>query len=154
MQLVSQIKQQSKTRTEETGSFLQESYELSDKALTTAIQEIDGQERKFFQKLVDILGRFDTAQITSLDASLAELIDTYKRLKPKAVDQDKTSLEALKIENKNLTEELKITRDTMSNMIEEFGSMFGGGKDNEIDSESVVEQVAKSSRLAAEKARE
>ena len=154
-QLVSQIKQQSKTRTEETGSFLQESYELTDTELTTAVKEIDKQERKFFQKLVDILAHSDTGQITSLDASVAELIDTYKSLKPKPIEignseqaeQDATEIEVLKSNNETLAEELKVTKETMSNMIKEFGCMFGGGKDHELGSDDVVGKVVDPSAL-------
>ena len=148
-QLVSQIKQQSKTRTQETGSFLQESYDLTDNELTSAVKSIDKQERKFFQKLVDVLGRSDVSQITSLDASVAELVDTYKSLKPKAVSanidegagENTADIEALKVQNESLVEELKITKETMSNMIKEFGSMFGGGQDHDLDNAEVAEKV-------------
>lgn len=147
-QLVSQIKKQSKTRTEETGSFLQEVYDLSDTELTDAVKAIDKQERRFFQKLVDVLSRSDASQITSLDASVAELVDTYKSLKPKPVEAiikegpaDNDDLEALRVENAALTEELKDTRETMSGMIAEFGNMFGGGQDHDLDSSEVTEKV-------------
>ncbi len=150
-QLVSQIKKQSQARTEETGSFLQEAYDLSDTELTVAVKNIDKQERRFFQKLVDVLSRSEPSQITSLDASVAELVDTYKSLKPKPIeevakpgeaDNSADDLEALRTENANLTEELKITRETMSGMISEFGNMFGGGEDNDLDSSEVADRFA------------
>jgi preprotein translocase subunit YajC len=149
-QLVSQIKTQSKTRTEETGSFLQEFYDLSDMELTIAVAAIDKQERRFFQKLVDTLSRSDASQITSFDATVAELIDTYKSLKPKQVDattkvgaDDNTEdLNSLRAENATLAEELKITRETMSSVISEFGSMFGGGIDNKLESSDIANKVA------------
>jgi preprotein translocase subunit YajC len=152
-QLVSQIKKQSKTRTEETGSFLQEVYDLSDTELTVAVKEIDKQERRFFQKLVDVLSRSEPSQITSLDASVAELVDTYKSLKPKPVEvmteqgeagSNAEDLEELRAKNETLTEELKITRETMAGMIAEFGNMFGGGEDNDLDSGDVADRVATS----------
>ena len=152
-QLVSQIKQQSKTRTAEAGSFLQETYGLSDSELISAVEEIDKQERRFFQKLVNALAKSDSNLITSLDASVAELVDTYKSLKPKAVEAipDATDsvgdikeyeavIEALKIKNEDLNEELIITRETMANTIKEFGSMFGGGGMDQ-DNAEVTEKV-------------
>lgn len=154
-QLVSQVKEQSQTRAEETGSFLQDLYDLSDSELSVAVTTIDKQERQFFQKLVDVLGRSDASQITSLDASVAELVDTYKSLKPKPIeaaakageaDNDEDDLEALRAENASLAEELKITRETMSGMISEFGNMFGGGEDNDLDSNEVVGRVSSSTR--------
>jgi lipopolysaccharide export LptBFGC system permease protein LptF len=152
-QLVSQIKKQSKTRTEETGSFLQEAYDLSDTELTVAVKAIDKQERRFFQKLVDVLSRSEPGQITALDASVAELVDTYKSLKlkpveaitkPSKADDNTDDLETLRAENASLTEELKITRETMSGMISEFGNMFGGGEDNDLDSNEVANRFATS----------
>jgi hypothetical protein len=152
-QLVSQIKTQSKARTEETGSFLQEFYNLSDTELATAVAAIDKQERRFFQKLVNTLSRSDASQITSFDATVAELIDTYKSLKPKQVDttskagaDDNTDdLNKLRAENATLAEELKITRKTMASVISEFGSMFGGGKDNKFESSDIANKVGISS---------
>ncbi len=152
-QLVSQIKTQSKARTEETGSFLQEFYDLSDMELAIAVAAIDKQERRFFQKLVDTLSRSEASQITSFDATVAELIDTYKSLKPKQVDAttkvgsdyNAEDLNSLRAENATLAEELKITRETMASVISEFGSMFGGGKDNKLESSDMANKVAISS---------
>ena len=146
--LVEQIKQQSKTRTQETGSFLQEIYQLDDSELTNAVSMIDKQEKKFFQVLVDVIGFNETDKITSIDADLAALIDTYKNLKPKVPDaklqdseQTLEEIERLKKENSNLQEELTITKKTMGDMIGEFGNMFGGGSDHELAKHEVVEQV-------------
>ena len=149
-QLVSQIKTQSEARTEETGSFLQEFYDLSDMELAIAVAAIDKQERRFFQKLVDTLSRSEASQITSFDATVAELIDTYKSLKPKQVDAtnkvgsdyNAEDLNSLRAENATLAEELKITRETMASVISEFGSMFGGGKDNKLESSDMANKVA------------
>lgn len=153
-QLISQIKKQSKTRTEETGSFLQEVYDLSDNELTVAVQSIDKQERRFFQKLVDVLTKSDPHQITSLDASVAELVDTYKSLKPKPVEavgavdpSDNDDLELLRVQNTNLKEELKTTQATMAGMIAEFGNMFGGGQDHDLDSSEVADKVVVPGKL-------
>ena len=66
---------------------MQEAYDLSDTELTVAVKNIDKQERRFFQKLVDVLSRSEPSQITSLDASVAELVDTYKSLKPVLIEQ-------------------------------------------------------------------
>ena len=104
----------------------------------------------FFQKLVDTLSRSEASQITSFDATVAELIDTYKSLKPKQVDattkvgsDDNTEdLNSLRAENATLAEELKITRETMASVISEFGSMFGGGKDNKLESSDMANKVA------------
>jgi hypothetical protein len=152
-QLVSQIKTQSKARSEETKSFLHEVYDLSDKELAVAVAAIDKQEKFFFQKLIDTLNFSDISQITTLDSTVVKLIDTYKSLRPKQVeasakagaDNNTDDLNTLRVENATLAEELKITRETMASVISEFGSMFGGGKDNKLEISDIANKVAISS---------
>ncbi len=100
--------------------------------------------------MINIFYRDEYAQIPTLDAALAEVIDTYKSLKPKqdetAVDPNmKADLDELRVANEKLKDELLITKNTMSDMIAEFGNMFGGGKDHELAKHEVVEKVESSS---------
>lgn len=150
-QLVDQIKKQSELRTQETGSFLQEIYQLEDVDLKKAVEAIDKSEKEFFQKLVDSYLITSPELITSMDASVAGLIDVYKELKPRAPEVDQSSkgeleqlskvAEKLGQENEKLKEELSITQNTITNMISEFGNMFGGGAGHELANYEVVEKV-------------
>lgn len=146
--LADQIKQQSDLRLKETGSFLQEKYSFEGNQLQKAIKLIDKTEKSFFQKIINLYLHRDAAALSSLDAAVAELIDVYKSLTPaktETVQSDtgelEDEIEHLKLTNANLAEELAITKQTMSNMIGEFGNMFGGGSDNNLDQEEVVEKV-------------
>ncbi|MFT5225407.1 MAG: hypothetical protein ACI8XX_001155 [Polaribacter sp.] len=145
-QLVFQIKKQSKSRSEETGSFLQEIYGLSDDDLMVAAKTIDKQERLLFQKLVDALSQSGASEITSLDTSVYVLVDAYKSLTPKPVEminnEGADDLEALRSKNAALTEELRVLRVTISSMSSEFRNLFGGGQDNDLDSGDVMDKVA------------
>ncbi len=160
-QLIAQIKKQSEVRTSETGSFLQEIYQLEGDDLKKAVELIDKGEKNLFQKLIKAYLTEDAEIITSIDASVAELIDIYKDLKPKIEkvegmpDAERDSLmkqiEELQRNNDKLTGELGITKTTMGNMIAEFGNMFGGGADHELASFEVVEKVeAKSDQVTDE----
>jgi len=150
-QLVSQIKKQSALRTQETGSFLQEIYQLEDEELSKAVRAIDKSEKDFFQKLIDSYLTDDPALITSIDAAVAGMIDTYKDLKPKQpevdtsigdeLDESRKKIRMLEAANEKLKEELGITKETMAGMIAEFGNMFGGGSDHELANFEVVEKV-------------
>ena len=150
-QLVAQIKKQSEVRTQETGSFLQDIYQLEDTELKEAVATIDKSEKNLFQKLVKSYISDDPVLVSSMDAAIAELIDTYKELKPREQIIEKGSEEnerllgdeiaKLREENGSLKHELEITKETMSNMIGEFGNMFGGGADHELASFEVVEKV-------------
>ena len=161
-QLVAQIKKQSDVRTSETGSFLQDIYQLEDDDLKKAVDVIDKGEKHLFQKLINGYLTADPEIIASIDASVAELIDIYKDLKPKVEEvqvNDESELESLRNQvdelqtaNKTLDEELNITKTTMGNMIAEFGNMFGGGADHELANFEVVEKVSESSDTPEEEA--
>lgn len=148
-QLVAQIKKQSEVRTNETGSFLQEIYQLEGDDLKVAIDLIDKGEKLLFQKLINSYLNDDVAIITAMDASVAELIDIYKELKPKVEEVDVMpesesllkQIEELTNSNNSLKDELGITKTTMGNMIDEFGNMFGGGADHELANFEVAEKV-------------
>lgn len=147
--LIQQIKHQSKTRLEETGSFLNEKYRFEGKELKQAIKSIDRAEKKFVQTFINVYLKRDAHGLTAMDATVAEMIDTYKSLSPVMPEADDTvsasdleqELSELKAINTKLADELHITKETMSNMISEFGNMFGGGKDHELDQDEVVEKV-------------
>lgn len=149
--LVAQIKKQSEVRTQETGSFLREIYQLEDDELAKAIILIDKGEKSFFQKLINSYLGSDASIITSMDATVAELIDIYKGLKPKPVETEgmpaeerqqlMDNVERMNEQNNKLKNELDITKATMNSMLGEFGNMFGGGKDHELDSFEVAQKV-------------
>jgi len=159
--LVQHIKHQSKTRTEITSSFLNEKYLLEGNDLKQAVLSIDLTERKFYQKLINVYLQRDAQGFTSMDASVAEMVDIYKSLSPvmpesEALDTEKTLKELDEKENKikelqgshdKLVEELAITKETMSNMIGEFGNMFGGGQDHDLDKSEVLEKVVEQQDL-------
>jgi hypothetical protein len=150
-QLVSQIKKQSDLRLKETGSFLQDIYQLGDEDLAKAVKLIDKSEKQLFQKLIDSYLTDDPELIVSIDAAVAGMVDTYKELKPKESEIDTSiaderdallkQVKQLEESNEKLKEELGITKTTMSNMIAEFGNMFGGGSDHEMANFEVVEKL-------------
>lgn len=148
--LVDQVKHQSKTRLQTTSSFLHEKYRFEGNELAKAVKYIDKAEKKFIQNFINIYLKREANKLESMDASLAELIDAYKSLSPIMPDAETmASLESanpeelakLRESNENLVEELAITKETMGNMIREFGNMFGGGKDHQLEKEEVVEKV-------------
>ncbi len=152
MQLSEQLKTQSQVRRDQTGSFLQDIYQLEDAELKKAVNAIDVQEKQFFQKIIDIFYHNKLELVPTLDAALAALIDTYKSLKPKeiiretgaapeVVEELKTANAELMKSNAQLTEELAITKKTMDGMISEFGNMFGGGSNNELGKAEVVDKL-------------
>ncbi len=148
LKLVEQIKHQEESRHNLNRSYLKEKYNLEGPQLKKAISAIDKSEKRFFQKVIDLYLKRDSDALGSLDADVAELIDTYKSLTPvpatevKEDSEKDEQIEILRAANAQLTEELAITNKTMSDMIAEFGNMFGGGSDNKLKQDEVVEKVA------------
>lgn len=154
--LIDQLKQQSRIRMEETGSFLSEKYRFEGNELEKAIKSIDKAEKKFMQKVINVYAKRNSENLISLDAWVAELIETYKGLSPvmPEVDEQQANTsasaesegEVLRLTelNESLAEELKITKETMGNMISEFGNMFGGGSEHELEQNEVMEKMTES----------
>ena len=154
--LVEQVRHQSDLRLKETGSFLEEKYRFEGSELKKAVESIDKAEKKFIQKVINMYLKRDPHEMEAMDASMAELIEAYKELTPANVggggevaetddealpDDLSEEVEQLRSSNQKLTEELAITKKTMGNMIAEFGNMFGGGQENALESEEVLEKV-------------
>lgn len=146
--LVKQIKQQSKTRLGETGSFLSEKYRFEGNELEKAVKTIDKAEKKFMQHVINMYLQRDSHKLEVMDASVAELIEAYKELSPVMPEENSSAsaeqeeqLNDLREANEKLTEELTITKQTMGNMINEFGNMFGGGQENQLPEEEVIKKV-------------
>ncbi len=160
--LVEQIRQQSKLRLEETGSFLEEKYRFEGDELNRAVERIDKAEKLFFQRVINLYLKRDDERLQSLDAWVAELIDVYKSLSPTMPvagdagpdEETRQKLTELETRKQALEEELKITKATMGNMISEFGNMFGGGRDSSLDQSAVMEKVVNPDEVDTEKVTE
>jgi hypothetical protein len=145
LKLVEQIKQQSEARQNLTSSHLKEKYNLEGARLKKAITLIDKSEKRFFQKVINLYLKRDSEALGSLDADVAELIDTFRSLTPLPAAENKSEkdekIELLQEANTQLSEELAITNKTMSDMIAEFSNMFGGGSSNEQEQGEVVDKM-------------
>ena len=89
-----------------------------------------------------------------MDSSVAELIDSYKSLSPVMPDTDALladmigELEELRAANADLTEKLKASEETVNNMVNEFGNLFGGGDANDLADDEVAGKLSNSHDLA------
>ena len=135
-------------RGEQTESFLRVIFKLEGEDLQAALENIDKHETQFLQQLINSLYRGKVSQIGALDAELDKLIESYKCLLPRVEESaseltDATQeVTALRGENERLRSELVLVKNKMSDMISEFGNMFGGGKEHKLDLHEVKEKVA------------
>lgn len=146
-QLESMVKNRSLLHGEKTRSFLQVAYDLDGEELSAALEHINRHVTKFFRHLVDSLYQGDHTQLSTFEAALDELIESYKCLQSRSKAIPREQLEAtqelvsLRGENETLRDELSVARNKLSDAIAEFGDMFGGGKDHQLALHEVVERI-------------
>ncbi|MBT8433554.1 MAG: hypothetical protein KJN95_02750 [Gammaproteobacteria bacterium] len=141
------IKGRSAAHRQQTESFLQVVYQLQGDDLRNTLADIDKHETDFFQHLIQCLYRGDKAQIKTLDMSLDKLIKSYKCMQPKVeippLEQPEVVQEitTLRGENDMLKGDLSIAQNKISDLITEFGEIFGGGKDHQLTLQEVIDKV-------------
>ena len=151
-QLIEQVKHQSEVRLHRNTRFFKEKYMLDARHLDSALRLVDRVENRFMQKMINVYLKRDSKGLTEMDAFVAELVTTYQSLSPEIPTNDLLrkfnkhpaifeEFEVLKQTNKDLKEEITITKRTMSDMISEFSSMFGGGADSSMDPHDVIEEL-------------
>ncbi len=137
-QLVSQINHFSEVGMKKTSTYLHDTYELEGSELRQAVNEIDTREKEFMQKIIHLFLHGETSQLTEMNTAMTELIEPYKKLRPKipapiVSDGEQSALmklETMGAQNEKLTEELKITKERMMSIIARFYNRSGGGDDH------------------------
>jgi hypothetical protein len=141
------IKGRSSAHRQQTESFLQVVYQLQGDDLMNTLADIDKHETEFFQSLIESLYRGGRAQISTLDMSLDKLIKSYKCMQPRVetspleqpeVVQEMTTLRGA---NESLRNDLSVAQNKISDLITEFGEIFGGGKDHQLTLKEVMDKV-------------
>ncbi len=146
--LTARFKKRADQRAEQTEAFLQAVYHLEEQDLRSALQDIEKHEQNFFQLLVTSLQKGKAAHIGGLDAALEQVIDSYKCLQPRVEEpgpdaqQDEQEIGTLRSENDELRSELSLAKNSLSDMIAEFGNMFGGGKEHELEMHELKKKLA------------
>lgn len=133
--LVGRIRNAQPQREAALAEFLGSNYGLEDEALSAATASLWGSELKMLQRFIGIYGSRDAAAAAKFDADLAVAIEPYQALGGAVIVQedrvdepgvDPAELDALRAENKRLSDELRITMETMSRMLNEYSTMFSG----------------------------
>lgn len=143
----SRVKQRSLLRGEQSRAFLQSVYNLDGEELSAALEKIDHQESEFFQQLLVSFSRGGGKQLATIDTALDKLIDAYichqsrRDAIPGEALETGQELASLHGENESLRSELSVAKNQLSDLISEFGDMFGGGKDHQFDLHEIVEMI-------------
>lgn len=145
--LASRVRKRSRLRDERSRAFLQSAYSLDDEELSAALEKIGDRESEFFQHLLISLNRGGGTQLATIDSALDKLIESYISHPPRSEAIPGEELEtdpelaSLHGENEILRNELSVAKDQLSDLISEFGDMFGGGKDHHFALHEIVEMI-------------
>ena len=145
--LIARIKNGKAEREKAIVQFLEQGMSLSGEALQQAKVAILRGELGMVQRIAGVYRLRDAAGLARIDDELYAAIGPYHALSGAAVQAgggeaapvDDDELERLRQENRRLSEELTITMETMSRMLNEYSSVFAG---HAPDGEAAVDATA------------
>ncbi len=139
--LVQKLKEDGGRRKEETKKLLQDKFGFESAVAEEIATKARREERKFYQYAINFYLRRDAMSFENLNIDFEGAVDAYRSLEPPGVGGGSTEevvatdesgeIRRLTIENKRLSDEVGVTMQTMSRMMDEFSSMFAGGAESE-----------------------
>lgn len=132
--LVARVKQGKAEREALLGKFLSEQMGLAGEVLDEARVTMLRGELGLLQRFVHLYGKRDAARASRFDTDLEAAIQPYHALaiagdpivEAEAGEGDGSELERLRAENSRLSDELRITMETMGRILNEYSTMFAG----------------------------
>lgn len=131
--LVARVRQERPQRERAIEEFLSARLGYEGDALRLSTIALGRAELTLLQRFAALYRARDAALAKRFDAELYAALDAYHALgaavqaaEAAQADTDSAELEALRRENTRLSEELRITMETMSRMLNEYSTMFSG----------------------------
>jgi len=128
--LVSRIKEDADRRLSETQKVMEEQYGFADEELKEIVAKIVRDEKVFYQNVINMYLKRDQKAFENMNVDFEGAVETYRTLEvPDRSTGDDESAEAqasLQTEIESLKAELKITMNTMGNMLAEYAAAFSG----------------------------
>jgi hypothetical protein len=145
--LVQRIKEDRARRKQETKDILIKRFGFSEDQVGELATTIDREEKRFYQVLINTYLQRDVSVFENLYIEYESAVDPYRVLEPplQAAGTGETTgeydespeLMRLQTENKRLSEEVRITMETMGRMLNEYSAMFAGGGSEELDKDKI-----------------
>lgn len=145
--LAAAVKRGEQHRIEEIRKWLESRYQYQNEALDKMVDDLVKGEREFYQTLIDLYLQRDASALVKVNVVVEKLTDLYRSLKlPQTSvventgngDDTDAKTTSLREENKRLTEELRVTMDSIGRMLHEYSTMFGGGADTAVDTKKLM----------------
>jgi len=132
--LVARVKNSRNEREAAIASYLVERMGMSGEPLEQAKAAILRAEMVLLQRFANVYRKRDAGAAAQFDIDLAAAVGPYHELHVEGIEvtadepaADASEFEQLRAENERLSEELRVTMETMSRMLNEYSSMFAGG---------------------------
>jgi hypothetical protein len=132
--LATRIKNARTEREAKIARFLGERMGISGQALEQAKTAMSRAELLLLQRFAGVYKNRDEGAAAQFDMDLEAALAPYYELEgggivvaPEPPDEDVSALETLRVENQRLSDELRVTMETMSRMLNEYSTMFSGG---------------------------
>ncbi|MCU7923588.1 MAG: hypothetical protein KZQ88_12925 [Candidatus Thiodiazotropha sp. (ex Dulcina madagascariensis)] len=136
--LAERVQSDKPKRTERLKKLLEERYGYQDEILDQSLHNIMQTEMLLFQNVINGFLKDDQVHLQQMDVDVENLVLSFQNLElsegaaaaVEAPSSDDEEVNHLKAENERLSDELRVTMDTMGRMLNEYSSMFSGGIDN------------------------
>jgi hypothetical protein len=157
LHLSERVQNDKPARDERLKSLLSNAYGLSGQELEQVLHNITQAEMLLFQNLINGYMKDNQVVLQQVDVDEENLVLAYQGLKPvagaaaqteAAAAGDEEEMQRLKDENQRLSDELRVTMDTMGRMLNEYSSMFAGGADKPLTRTPSVEPPAATAQTA------
>jgi hypothetical protein len=136
--LAERVQSDKEKRTERLKALLAEKYGYEGSGLDQALHNITQTEMRLYQNIINGFLKDDQIFLQQVDVDVENLVLSYQGLNtPQGsssevvqVSDDSDTVEEIKHlreENERLSDELKVTMDTMGRMLNEYSTMFAGG---------------------------
>jgi hypothetical protein len=135
-------------RTERLKSLLQDRYQMESPKLDQTLHGIVQTEMTLYQNMLNGFLKDDQVYLQQIDVDVENLVLSYQSLgaavsgSTTSLDGDGSELDHLRAENAKLSEELKVTMDTMGRMLNEYSTMFADGTESFMNTANQVDQSA------------
>ncbi len=138
MYLVGVIKENEAPRLEQTKEVLSRRFGLGGEGLTTTTHAVMRAEKLLYQRIINMYVKRDVISLREMNIDVEANTEPFRNLEDPAGSAPSADLgdipgsehdgnaDALRAENQALKQELQITMETMSRMLGEYASVFGG----------------------------
>jgi hypothetical protein len=146
--LAERVQSDQPARTKRLKGLLSEQYGYADNELEQILHKITQAEMRLFENLINGYIKDDQVHLQQIDVDEENLVLAYQELKPGQAGSvrpetagegsGEEELQQLQDENNRLSDELRVTMDTMGRMLNEYSSLFAGGEDKPLTREAAV----------------